>query len=41
VGLVAHMGEMHAGFWLENLKENDYLADRRTVLRSVGNGKVG
>jgi phage terminase large subunit len=36
--VVAHMGEMHEWFWLENLKESDYLVDidmvGRTVLRS-------
>jgi len=35
---MAHMGEMHAGFWLENLKVSDYLGDigldGRIVLRS-------
>ena len=36
---MAHVGEMHAEFLLENLKESDYLGDididRRAVLRSI------
>jgi hypothetical protein len=33
--VVAHMGEMHESFWLENLKEIDYLGDVDLVGRTV------
>jgi hypothetical protein len=43
VGHVARVGrgEVHTGFWWENLKERDHLEDQGIVGRTILNGFAG